>query len=224
VETGARSASRTIATALSSDRLPGLSPQGAWFFTADGRLWVAPWDGGPPQAVGETARPPTPAPASGAGVPPRPAPDDSLVAYGCRGALCLQSLVAGRVIQLDEVRPADAAWSPDGSTLAVVARDINNLRPVELHLFDRAGTPLLTAEIAPRDATDPPQWTPDGQAVFVQTYPQDGRRIIAVDVASGQVLDLSQEHWDAYFSLSPDGRTLLLNNGRGDFWLADVLR
>jgi hypothetical protein len=38
------------------------------------------------------------------------------------------------------------------------------------------------------------------------------------------VFDLSQEHWDAYFALSPDGRSLLLNNGRGDFWLADVLR
>jgi len=157
-------------------------------------------------------------------MPPRPAPDESVVAYGCRSDLCLQDLATGRVTQMDGLWPADATWSPDGSTLAVVARDINNLRPVELRLFDREGTQILRSEISPRDVTDPPQWTPDGQAVFVQTYPQDGRRIIALDVASGQVLDLSQEHWDAYFALSPDGRTLLLNNGRGDFWLADVLR
>jgi hypothetical protein len=38
------------------------------------------------------------------------------------------------------------------------------------------------------------------------------------------VLDLSREHWDAYFALSPDGQNLLLNNGRGGFWLAPVIR
>jgi len=99
-----------------------------------------------------------------------------------------------------------------------------NLRPVRLMILSRDGQELLARVIAPEEATEAPQWTPDGGAVFVQTYPQDGRRIIAVDLASSQVLDLSQEHWDAYFALSPDGKTLLLNNGRGDFWLADVLR
>ena len=67
-------------------------------------------------------------------------------------------------------------------------------------------------------------WTPDNQAVFVQTYPNDGRRLIAVDLATQQVLDLSQEHWDAYYALSPDGTTMLVNNGRGGFWLAEVVR
>jgi hypothetical protein len=60
--------------------------------------------------------------------------------------------------------------------------------------------------------------------VLVQTYPYQGRRVIAVDVASRQVYDLSQEHWDAYFALSPDATQLLLNNGRGDFWTADLIR
>ena len=95
---------------------------------------------------------------------------------------------------------------------------------MRLVILSRDGATLLRRDIAPRDVTDPPQWTPDGGAVFVQTYPQDGRRIIVVDLASGQVLDLSQPHWDAYFTLSPDGKALLLNNGRGDYWAADVIR
>jgi Tol biopolymer transport system component len=116
------------------------------------------------------------------------------------------------------------AWSPDGTRLAIVSRDLNNLRPVELIIASRAGVEQLRVEVAPRDVTDAPQWAPDGGAVFIQTFPQDGRRIIAVDLASRQVIDLSREHWDAYFALMPDGRRLLLNNGRGDFWIADVRR
>jgi Tol biopolymer transport system component len=108
--------------------------------------------------------------------------------------------------------------------VAVVERDPNSLRPVSLAVLARDGREDLVAVVAPDEATEAPQWTPDGRTVFVQTYPQDGRRIIAVDVPGRQVLDLSQEHWDAYFALSPDGRSLLLNNGRGDFWLADVIR
>jgi len=37
------------------------------------------------------------------------------------------------------------------------------------------------------------------------------------------VFDLSREHWDAYFALSPTGTHLLLNNGRGGFWLAPII-
>ncbi len=106
----------------------------------------------------------------------------------------------------------------------MIDRDPNDLRPVRLVIVTRAGETELAVEIAPRDATDPPQWTLDGQVVLVQTFPQDGRRIIAVDLPSRQVVDLSQEHWDAYFGLLPDSRTLLLNNGRGDFWAAELRR
>jgi hypothetical protein len=58
----------------------------------------------------------------------------------------------------------------------------------------------------------------------VQTYPMNGRRILTVNADKGDVLDLSREHWDTYIALSPDGKSLLLNNGRGGFWLAPVIR
>lgn len=119
--------------------------------------------------------------------------------------------------------PAEITWSPDGTNVAVVDRDTNHASPVRLVVTTSQGGAVLQAAIAPGDAAEAPQWTPDGQTILVQTYPYEGRRIIAVDVRSRQVVDLSQEHWDAYFALSPDGRTVLLNNGRGDFWTAQVV-
>jgi hypothetical protein len=100
----------------------------------------------------------------------------------------------------------------------------NFASPVRLAVITSEGLVEFTVQIAPQEATEPPQWTPDGAAIFVQTYPHNGRRLIAVDVPTRQVLDLSQEHWDAYYSLAPDGETVLINNGRGEFWLAEVVR
>ncbi len=43
-----------------------------------------------------------------------------------------------------------------------------------------------------------------------------------MDVATGEVLDLSQPRRDAWFSLAPDGKRLLLTNGRGGFWTSEI--
>jgi hypothetical protein len=40
---------------------------------------------------------------------------------------------------------------------------------------------------------------------------------------SRQARDLSQPHWDAWFALMPDGKSILLSNGRGGLWRADVI-
>jgi hypothetical protein len=205
-----------LVTGLASPQLPGLAADGVWFFLDD-RLWRAPHTGGEPQLIAELSG------NAPGGFAPRPAPDGERVAFACGGNLCLLNLSTQAVTRLSELRPAEMTWSAAGDRLAVIDRDPNNLRPVLLHVLSASGEIELSVDVAPRDVTDPPQWTPDGRAILVQTYPQDGRRIIAVDVASGQVLDLSQEHWDAYFALVPDGRSLLLNNGRGDYWLADVI-
>jgi len=181
-------------------------------------LWLAPFDGSPAQRLVADLVTDKPA------LPPRPAPDGTRLAFGCGSELCLASVDGAIDARVPLPGAAEATWAADGTRLAVVDRDPNDLRPVRLVILSRDGETLLTGDIAPRDVTDPPQWTPDGGAVFVQTYPQNGRRIIALDLASAQVTDLSQEHWDAYFALTPDGTALLLNNGRGDFWVADVIR
>lgn len=219
----ARGQVSTLVTGLETDKLPGLDSRGAWFFS-NGSVWIAPYDGAPAVLLIPDLLPADPV------LPPRPSPDGTRAAYACEEGVCVLALtplshsVLFRMGEGSGVRVSDLAWSRDGSMLAVIDRDPNNLRPVRLVILANDGAERLARDIAPGEATDSPQWTPDGGAVFVQTFPQDGRRIIALDLASGQVLDLSQEHWDAYFALSPDGQTLLLNNGRGDWWAADVLR
>jgi hypothetical protein len=204
----------TLATGLGVEQLPGLTGQGAWFFSEDA-LWRAPFDGGQPtRLLAETF----------SDLAPRVTTDGLRVAYACAEGLCFVNADGSGLTTLAGVYPDEMTWSPDGSALAIVDRDRNNLRPVQLIIATPSGGELSRFEIAPRDVTDAPQWTPDGGALFIQTFPQDGRRIIAVDLTSEQALDLSQEHWDAYFALMPDGRSLLLNNGRGDFWMAEVLR
>ncbi len=204
-------------TGLATDQLPGLTAPGVWFFH-ERALWLAPYAGGAPERLWADVD---------AALAPRPAPDGVQVAYACAAGVCLAAAdgtgARAAALSAGSGQAVQITWSPDGEFLAVVDRDANNRRPVRLWVFTRAGTPAFSVEIAPRDVTDAPQWTLDGRALLIQTYPQDGRRIIAVDVPTQQVFDLSQEHWDAYFALLPDGRTLLLNNGRGDFWAADLL-
>lgn len=210
---GAYFAPYQVVTGLFSERLPGLTAEGLWF-VSEGRLWRAPYSGGAPVLLQAAAA---------SQEAPRPAPDGGRVALACGEALCLSGATGEAAVRVPGLTPAEMTWTADGTQLAVVDRDRNNQRPVRLWVFTRAGAPTLTVEIAPRDVTDPPQWTPDGAAILVQTYPQDGRRIIAVDVARQAVWDLSREHWDAYFTLLPGGRSLLLNNGRGGFWEAELI-
>ena len=210
----------SLATALDSDHLPGLTVAGAWFF-AHQSLWLAPMDGSPTRLMAADLQP-SPHEA------PWPAPDGRQVAFACgadRGAgLCLAASDGGHLIGPLPIQAAEAAWSADGSRLAVVDRDPNNLRPVQLAVLSVGGQTVRKVTIAPNDVTEPPQWSPDGGAILVQTYPYRGRRIIAVDLASGKVIDLSRERWDTYFALAPDGRWLLLNNGRGGFWRVELIR
>lgn len=215
----AGAAPRTLATGLPTGQLPGLTQAGAWFFNDD-VLWVAPLDGSEPVPAATALAAHRPAGA------PRPSPDGTRVLFACGGAACLLSLDgdAPALRTLDGYRMSEAAWTADGRLAAVIDRNPNFQSPVALVVVDREGVVMLKANVAPQEATEPPQWTPDGRAVFVQTYPFNGRRLIAVDVPSGKVVDLSQEHWDAYYSLSPDGTRLLMNNGRGYFWMAEVRR
>lgn len=205
-----------LVTGLRTEQLPGLTAEGVWF-VSDNALWLASYEGSPPQRLLERVT---------STLAPRPAPNGEFVALECGMALCLFDVQGGQALNPRELLlgmgEAQMAWSPDGTQLAVIDRDPNNLRAVRLKVLATDGTERLSVEIAPRDVTDPPQWTPDSQTIFVQTFPQEGRRIIAVDVLSGRVLDLSQPRWDAYFTLLPDGRSLLLNNGRGDFWRVEV--
>lgn len=204
-----------LVTSLNTAQLPGLTAEGAWFFS-EGALWLAPYDGTPAQRLTTNLQHPT--------LAPRPAPDGQTFAYACGVALCLAWRDGSLVGEPQPMNVAEIAWHPAGKTLAIVDRDPNDLRPVRVVVLWRFGGVRWAGEVAPRDVTDAPQWTPDANALFIQTYPQKGRRLIAIDLPTGQVIDLSRERWDTYFALAPNGYTLLLNNGRGGFWQVPVVR
>jgi len=217
--------------ALVNASLPSLTQQGIWY-AQDGALWLMDYQTGASTCV--TALPDLGRATDTVPIywPLAVSPDASRVAFACGDNLCLMNLDGSdrRVIQATGIRAI--TWDRASARLAATSLDANNLGPVSVLIVSREGELQHSAEVAPRDATDPPQWTPDGKVVFVQTYPMNGRRILTVDADTGQVLDLSREHWDAYFALtpegypggSPDGKSVLLNDGRGGFWLAPVVR
>lgn len=210
-----RSSAVTLVTGLATPALPGLTAQGVWFHR-EGALWRAPYGGG---ASTQVAVHPTLNDAAS----PRPTADGRQVAYACAQTLCLLDTTTGDVTGVPEISAAEIAWSPAGDRLAVIDRDTNNLRPVVLRILTASGEAVWQADMAPRDATDAPLWTPDGRVVLVETFPQDGRRLIAAHLPTQSVWDLSREHWDAYFTLIPGSHRLVMNNGRGDYWTAEVL-
>lgn len=129
---------------------------------------------------------------------------------------------------LPRLRSLGVAWSPNGARLAVTVgvwprEGGGDSQPVLL-IVSRAGEPLRRAVVGPDGPTGAPQWTPDGRFLFLNTFPAGGRRIIAVDAETGEVLDLTHPGWDAFATLAPDGAELLLWNGRGGFWTAPVER
>jgi hypothetical protein len=213
-----------VQRAIASASQPDLTRQGIWY-VQDGVLWLMDYQ------TGESARvvslpdfgPPSLALVSF--LPVAVSPDGSRLAYACgKTDLCLTDLDGRERHTIPATGIRAITWDRTGAHLAATSLDYNNFGPVQLLIVTREGEVQHQVAVAPYDATDPPQWTPDGQLVFLQTYPMNGRRILTVNADTGDVLDLSREHWDTYFALSPDGKNLLLNNGRGGFWLAPVIR
>lgn len=227
----ARGKGPVVQRAIASASQPDLTQQGIWYIQ-DGALRLMDYQTGESARI--TSLPDFGPPSLGlvSFLPVAVSPDGSRLAYACgKTDLCLTDL-DGRerhIIHATGIRAI--TWDRTGTRLAAMSLDYNNFGPVQMLIVSREGVVQHQVAVAPSDATDPPQWMPappdggtSGQSVFVQTYPMNGRRILTVNADTGDVLDLSREHWDAYFALSPDGQNLLLNNGRGGFWLAPVIR
>ncbi|MDQ3704587.1 MAG: hypothetical protein M3437_05070 [Chloroflexota bacterium] len=194
--------------------------EGAWFAENDA-LWVAPLDGGPPRRLSSLLN-------GGTGTKVVPAPGGKRVAYACGPAVCIQD-PDGKNWTRTELQPGEIAWNLDGSRLAVVSQAGMAGDPYRLYntpimsILDRQGRVITSAPLAPNGPTGTPQWTPDGRYIFIQTAPEVGRRIVAVEAATGLSVDLTQPRWDPWFTLTPDGKYVIMANGRGDFWRGEVL-
>lgn len=152
-----------------------------------------------------------------------PAAPELLPDTASPGPLPIAPAQQGTPAQLDSL---EVAWSSDGAYLAVAAgsyeRGPETERPTELWIVDPSGQVVRKLMIGPNGTTHIPQWTPDNRFMILNTFPSDGRRIVLVGVADDSVYDLSEAHWDAFASLSPNGQQLLLWNGRGGFWLGQL--
>lgn len=221
---GMEPAQQLLALPLGQNAFPGVNEQGLWF-VRDGALWLLPWD-----AAGGEAQQLTPLP--GLQDQPRrepvkvyPSPDGQRVAYSCAAGLCLIDAGGGNhAVAAADARFVSLAWRGDGEQLAAAFWQYPGASPsvAELRLFARDGQRLAEVVVAAEGIVDAPQWLPDGETLLLQSYPQDGRRIIRAHPASGAVADLSQPRWDAFFALHPDGERLLLSNGRGGVWLTSL--
>jgi hypothetical protein len=123
-------------------------------------------------------------------------------------------IATGRLTRLTRgLRATDPAWAPDGKSLAFVGR--SGAGSTYLGVLDRASgaiTRLLDAPFTERIYT--PEFSPDGAAIVFAQQSGTGRRLVALDLASGErrtVLDSDAVLLQPTFR---DERTILFSSDR----------
>jgi dipeptidyl aminopeptidase/acylaminoacyl peptidase len=192
-------------------QLPGIGRDGLWYAEQD-KLWLAPFDGSTRRQL-STLRD------ASSNTVVRPAPDGKRLAYIIEGTLFFQNLDGGEWIRNDVFHIEDLSWSSDNVHVAVTSERSG------MWVIARQGQVYggldFRYEFGPV-VLSVPQWSPDGHHIFLQAFPNDGRRTLLFDYYTDEASDMTLPGWDAWSSLSPDGKRLLLGNGRGGFWLSDV--
>ena len=108
---------------------------------------------------------------------------------------------------------AEAAWAPDGTRLAAVARKPGSNGIVVMRP-DGSGASQITGSAG----DDDPAWSPDGRRI---AFASNGQ-LVAIDPdGSGRVQLTARELWRTSPSWSPDGSKLVFE-GSGDIWILDV--
>jgi WD40 repeat protein len=109
------------------------------------------------------------------------------------------------------------AWSPDGSTIALITESgdiaVVDVARGSLRTLTTGGS-FLPDRL---DVSRPLFWSPDGATLLSA----DGVNVVTVDVASGATSPVASAQADAVLGWSPDGRVVLDEPGGSD---AEVLR
>jgi Tol biopolymer transport system component len=116
--------------------------------------------------------------------------------------------------EYDPSMGSDIAWSPDGNTIAFIARDG---RKYSLYLIDPTRGQIQKKFKIGYDRPAAPRFFPDGRAVLFTAFTKGQHDIFRLDLETGAVVNLTQ---DAYFekapAISPDGRSLAYSIRLGD--------
>jgi hypothetical protein len=185
--------------------LPGLTTDGIWTL-AGGAVRITAFSGA--ERAGPTLSGPHPAP------PLRPSPDGQAVAYRCDDHWCVEDAAGGQRVTVMG-GGTTLVWSPDSQRFA--------LAEPEVLVYARDGRGLGIISVFSTHLPNQFQWSPDSRTLYAALYPEfNSRRLLALDTQTAAVWDLTVPHWDPWFALWPDGRSLLLANGRGGFWRAPL--
>ncbi len=124
-----------------------------------------------------------------------------------------------RKVQSDTLGATDAAFSADGSRVAVASSRHGN---PEIYTMNPDGTDVIRLTDHP-SADGAPAFSPDGRTVVFHSDRDGNRRqIFAVDADGGNVRQLTRDSTNSQPSVSPDGQTIAYVTTRGrnyDIWL-----
>jgi hypothetical protein len=111
------------------------------------------------------------------------------------------------VYEYDPSLGSDIAWSPDGDTIAFIARDG---RKYSLYLIDPVRGGIVGKYKIGHDRPSAPRFFPDGRAVMFTAFTQGTHDIFELDLQSGEIVNLTR---DDYFekapAISPDGLSVV---------------
>ncbi len=181
-------------------------------------LWRVPLDGGQAEFIVSM-------PDVTSGVV-RVSPDGKRMAYLCVGGVCLQDMDGSNWTKL-QTQPYKVIWSRDGSMLAVLTMH-------DLLIYSADGTMRGSSQYAMMPAQGIPsitqeeltlEWTADSR--FLLTYigniARYGRQsLIEIDTRTGYAWGDLAPDWARSFSITPDGKRLILRGSAAEFWIANL--
>jgi hypothetical protein len=110
------------------------------------------------------------------------------------------------VYEYDPSLGSDIAWSPDGDTIAFIARDG---RKYSLYLVDPVRGGIIGKYKISYDRPSAPRFFPDSRTVMFTAFTQGTHDIFKLDLQSGEIVNLTR---DDYFekapAISPDGLSI----------------
>ena len=147
---------------------------------------------------------------------PRWSPDGKEIAFWSdrdgNGEIYLMSIDGSNPQNITEDPAEDAypCWSPDGRQIAFVSDRSGNS---DIFTISRDGTDLSIVIDGTEDETYP-SWSPNGLSIVYRMGPSGARDIYKKDLASGEIIRITQDGTASSPFWSPDGSLILFNSQR----------